>query len=59
MDMYKRKARTISMNEAEITIAKNVMDFYRFHSISETVRFLLLRENAKIEVETANKNEVK
>ncbi len=59
MDEFKRKARTISMNEAEITITKKIMDFYRFHSLSETVRFLILRENAKIEVETANRNEVK
>lgn len=59
MDEYKRKARTISMNDAELTITKNVMDFYRMHSISETVRFLILRENAKIEVEKANRNEVK
>lgn len=58
MNDAKRKARTISMNEAEITMTENVMDYYRLHSVSETIRFLIIRENARIENENTDRKEV-
>lgn len=43
-----RKTRTICMNEAELTMVENIMDYYRLHNVSETVRFLVIKENQKI-----------
>lgn len=55
MNEFKRRPRTITMNDNEITMTENVMEYYRLHSVSETVRFLIIRENSRIEAEKAEK----
>lgn len=54
-----RKPRSISMSEREKSFAENIMYYYRLHSISDAIRFLIIRENAAIEAEAAKGNEVK
>lgn len=56
LDIDKRKPRSISLSEREISSAENIMYYYRLHSISDAIRFLIIRENAEIE---NKQNEVK
>ena len=44
----KRQSRTFSMSEREYSQIENVMEFYRLRSFSDAVRFLVIRENARI-----------
>lgn len=53
LDVDKRKQRSIAISERELSFAENVMNYYRFHSISEVIRYLIIRENALIEAEQA------
>lgn len=45
----KRKQRSIAMSERELSFAENIMFFYKLRSISDVVRFLIIRENEAIE----------
>ena len=48
MENLKRKPRSVTLSEDEIAKTEVVMDYYHLHSISETLRFLAIREFAKI-----------
>ena len=55
----KRKPRTFSMSEREYSSIELVMDYYRLRSVSAAIRFLVIRESARIagiEVESAGNN---
>ena len=51
----KRKPRTFSMSEREYSLIEDVMYFYRLRSVSDAVRFLIIRESARIERYDAEK----
>ena len=44
----KRKPRTFSMSEREYSLIEIVMRFYQLRSVSDAVRFLIIRESARI-----------
>lgn len=53
-DIDRRKQRSISISDRELSYAENIMYFYRLRSISDAVRFLIIRENEAIQTGTAN-----
>lgn len=48
MDNLKRKPRSVTLSEEEVTKTEFVMNYYKLHSVSETLRFLAIREFARI-----------
>ena len=48
MDNLKRKPRSVTLSEDEVTKTETVMNYYHLHSVSETLRFLAIREFVRI-----------
>ena len=48
MENLKRKPRSVTLSEDEITKTEIVMNYYHLHSVSETLRFLAIREFTRI-----------
>lgn len=57
MKSERRTPRSVNMNEAELQMAENVMEYYHLHTVSEVIRFLIIRENARIEAGVAADDE--
>lgn len=55
----RRKSRSVSLSDRELSCAEKVMYFYHLRSVSDAIRFLILRENAWITEEQAQNTEVK
>ena len=46
-----RKPRCLSLNDFEVAMLKTIMDYYHMNNVSEVMRYLIMRENARIEQE--------
>ena len=49
----RRKSRSVSLSDRELSFAENVMYFYHLRSVSDAIRFLIIRENGWIQKEQA------